>query len=107
MEDIRLFDMNSADFNELIDSSRMELKKKNEKYKKLKKEYYEIMDRFPNLQLIFEQDEVLELNKEECSMLQKVIDLGLEISQMEDYAIFFLGGKEAYFYFKSMGILKE
>lgn len=107
MEDIRLFDMNSADFNELIDSSRLELKKKNEKYKKLKKEYYEIMDRFPNLQLIFEQDEVLELNKEECSMLQKVIDLGLEISQIEEYAIFFLGSREAYFYFKSMGILKE
>lgn len=107
MEETRLFDINSADFNELIDSSRMELKRKNEKYKKLKKKYYDIMDRFPKLQLIFEQDEVMELNKEECSMLQELISLGLEISQMEDYAIFFLGGKEAYFYFKSMGILKE
>lgn len=28
MEDIKLFDINSADFNELIATSRMELKKK-------------------------------------------------------------------------------
>lgn len=65
------------------------------------------MDRFPNLQLIFEDDEVFELNKEECKMLQKVIQLGLKIDEIEEYSIFFLCGKETYFYFKKMGILKE
>lgn len=33
------------------------------------------MDRFPNLQLIFEDEKVFELNKEECKMLQKIIQL--------------------------------
>lgn len=49
------------------------------------------MDRFPNLQLIFEDDEVFELNKEECRMLQEVIQLGLKIGELEEYFISFLG----------------
>ena len=68
MEETRLFDINSIELNELFDSVRMELKNKNDDYKKLKKQYHDIMDRFPNLQLIFEDDEVFELNKEECKM---------------------------------------
>lgn len=39
-------------------------------------------------------------------MLQKIIQLGLKIDELEEYSIFFLGSKEAYFYFKKMGILK-
>lgn len=107
MEETRLFDINSIELNELFNSVRMKLKNKNDDYKKLKKQYHDIMDRFPNLQLIFEDDEVFELNKEECKMLQKIIQLGLKIDELEEYSIFFLGGKEAYFYFKKMGILKE
>lgn len=107
MEETRLFDINSIELNELFDSARIELKNKNDDYKKLKKQYYEIMDRFPNLQLIFENDEVFELDKEECKMLQKVIQLGLKINELEEYSLFFLGGREAYFYFKKMEILKE
>lgn len=53
---------------------RMELKNKNDNYKKLKKQYHDIMDRFPNLQLIFEDDEVFELNKEECNRVIERID---------------------------------
>ena len=37
MEETRLFDINSIELNELYDSVRMELKNKNEEYKKLKK----------------------------------------------------------------------
>lgn len=107
MEETRLFDINSIELNELFDSVRMELKNKNDDYKKLKKQYHDIMDRFPNLQLIFEDDEVFELNKEECKMLQKIIQLGLKIDELEEYSLFFLGGKETYFYFKKIGILKE
>ncbi len=64
------------------------------------------MDKFPNLQLIFEDDEVFELNKEECKMLQKIIQLGLKIDELEEYSIFFFGSIEVYFYFKKIGILK-
>ena len=36
MEETRLFDINSIELNELFDSVRMELKNKNDEYKKLK-----------------------------------------------------------------------
>lgn len=91
MEETRLFDINSIELNELFDSVRMELKNKNDDYKKAKKQYHDIMDRFPNLQLIFEDDEVFELNKEECRMLQEIIQLGLKIGELEEYFISFLG----------------
>lgn len=107
MEETRLYDINSSELNELFDSARIDLKNTNQDYKKLKKQYHDIMDRFPNLQLIFEDDGIFELNKEECKMLQKVIQLGLKINELEEYSIFFLGGREAYFYFKNMGIIKE
>ena len=107
MEETRLYDINSSELNDLFDSVKSELKNANQDYKKLKKQYHDIMYRFPNLQLIFEDDEVFELNKEECKMLQKVIQLGLKINELEEYSIFFLGGREAYFYFKNIGIINE
>ncbi len=97
MEETMLYDINSSELNELFDSIRMDLKNTNQDYRKLKKQYHDIMDRFPNLQLIFEDDGIFELNKEECKMLQKVIQLGLKINELEEYSIFFLGGREAYF----------
>ena len=40
-------------------------------------------------------------------MLQKLFNLHLDIKDFEEQTIFFLGGTEAYFYFKNIGILKE
>ena len=31
------------------------------------------MEKYPNLQLLFEYDKVMNLNEEECKMLQKLI----------------------------------
>ena len=40
-------------------------------------------------------------------MEQKLVNLELEIRNFEEQEIFFCGGKEAYFYFENIGILKE
>lgn len=65
------------------------------------------MESYPNLQQILEDDKEINLTKADCQMLQKLFNLQLDISQFEEQEIFFLGGKEAYFYFKNLGILKE
>ncbi len=62
MEENRLYDIDSVEFNELIDSTRVELKNKNLDYKKLTTQVHEIMERFPNLQLLLEDDKVVNLN---------------------------------------------
>lgn len=97
MEEIRLYDIDSIEFSELIDTARVELKNK----------VSEIMEMYPNLQLLFEDDKVMKLNEEECKMLQKLVSLYLQMSDYEDRKIFFLGAREKYFYFKNLGIIKE
>ena len=39
-------------------------------------------------------------------MLQKIIQLGLKIDELEEYSIFFLGGKEVYLLLRKIGVLK-
>ena len=107
MEEIRLYDINSIEFNDLIDTARVELKRNNSEYKDLQNKVNKIMESYPNLQLLFEDDRVMSLNEEECKMLQKLVSLHLQISEYEDRKIFFLGARENYFYFKNLGIIKE
>ena len=107
MEEIRLYDINSIEFSELIDAARVELKRNNSEYKELQNKVNKIMESYPNLQLLFEDDRVMNLNEEECKMLQKLVSLHLQISEYEDRKIFFLGARENYFYFKNLGIIKE
>ena len=106
MEEIRLYDMNSIEFSELIDTARVELKS-NPAYKELQNKVSEIMEEYPNLQLIFEDDKVMNLNEKECKMLQQLVSLYLQMSNYEDRKIFFLGARENYFYFKNLGLIKE
>ena len=65
------------------------------------------MEKYPNLQLLFEYDKVMNLNEEECKMLQKLISIYLQMSDLEERKIFFLGARENYFYFKNMNLIKE
>ena len=106
MEEIRLYDMNSIEFSELIDTARVELKN-NSEYKELQNKVSEIMEEYPNLQLLFEDDKVMNLNEKECKMLQKLVSLHLQMSDYEDRKFFFLGARENYFYFKNLGLIKE
>ena len=107
MEEISLYDINSIEFSELIDTARVELKRNNSEYKELQNKVNKIMESYPNLQLLFEDDRVMSLNEEECKMLQKLVSLHLQISEHEDRKIFFLGARENYFYFKNLGIIKD
>ena len=107
MEEIRLYDINSIEFSELIDTARVELKRNNSEYKELQNKVNKIMESYPKLQLLFEDDRVMRLNEEECKMLQKLVSLHLQISEYEDRKIFFLGARENYFYFKNLGIIKD
>ena len=106
MEEIRLYDMNSIEFSELIDTARVE-QKNNSEYKELQNKVSEIMEEYPNLQLLFEDDKVMILNEKECKMLQQLVSLYLQMSNYEDRKIFFLGARENYFYFKNLGLIKE
>ena len=96
-----------AELNELIDSKRIELKHKNLEYKKLTDKVSEIMENYPNILALIEDNEVNSLNEDECKMLQKIIRLNLKMTTYEDREIFFLGARENYYYFRNMNLIKE
>jgi len=106
MEDMKLYDMDSSELNELIDSTRVELKYKNLEYKKLNEQVFEIMENYPNVLAIIEDDEIESLDSNECKIFQKLIKLNMKMTGYEDRAIFFLGARENYYYFKNLGLIK-
>ena len=107
MKDIKLYDIDSSELNELIDSSKVILKTKNKSYKDLQEKVSKITNSYPNILAIIEDNEIDGLNKEECKNLQKLISLYLEMVDYEDREIFFLGARENYYYFKNLGLIKE
>ena len=98
MEELKLYDIDSGELNELIDSKRIELRNKNEDYKKLRNQVCEIKEKYPNILSLLEDNEVENLNKEECKNLQKLLSLYSRMMDYEDREIFFLGARENYFY---------
>lgn len=104
MDEIRLYEMY---LNEAIEERKIDLINSNNNYKKLKKEFDNIMNKYPNLQLILEEDREMILNENECKMLQKLVAIYMDICDLEEKEIFLLDGKEMYFYLKDTGIINK
>ena len=104
MNEVRLYEMY---LTEAIEERKDYLLKRNDKYKKLRKNLDDIFNEYPNLQFILEENKEIILGKTECKMLQKLIQIHMKIRDFEEKEIFLLGGKEMYFYLKDVGILNE
>lgn len=104
MDEIRLYEMY---LNEAIEERKISLIYRNKEYKNLRKKFDDIMNKYPNLQLIFEEDSEMILDEAECKMLQKLVAIYMDICDLEEKEIFLLGGKEMYFYLKDIGLIKE
>lgn len=102
MDEVRLYEMY---LNEAIEERKISLIDRNKEYKNLRKKFDDIMNKYPNLQLIFEEDREMILDEAECKMLQKLVAIYMDICDLEEKEIFLLGGKEMYFYLKDSGII--
>ena len=102
MDETRLYEMY---LNEAIEEKNFALLSKGDEYKKLKTNFNDIMNKYPNLQLILEENSKMILNETECKMLQKLVTIYMDICDLEEKEIFLLGGKEMYFYLKDTGII--
>ena len=68
---------------------------------------YELLRKNKNLNWVLEgQNEGRKLSNNECKMLSKLVQIFYDMKEIEAKELFFLGGNEAYFYFKNMDILK-
>ena len=107
MEDMKLYNIDSGELCELIDSRRITLRTKNLEYANLRNQVCKIKEDFPNILALLEDNEIENLNTEECKYLQKLLSLYSRMVDYEDREIFFLGARENYFYFKNMNLIKE
>ena len=107
MENMKLYDIDSGELSELIDSRRIALRTKSEEYEKIRKQVCEIKENYPNILALLEDTEVESLNSEECKYLQKLLSLYSRMTDFEDIEIFFLGARENYYYFKNLELIKE
>ena len=94
-------------FEEYLEDIRRNLRNTNEKYIKLNKEFHEILDKNENLVWILEGDiKDRNLSNEDCFALSKLVQIYYDMQLIEEKEIFFLGSKEAYFFFKKIDILR-
>ena len=107
MEELKLYDKNSGELSELIDSRRIALRTKNEEYEDLRKKVCDIKEKYPNILALIENNEVESLNAEECKNLQTLLALYSKMEAYEDREIFFLSARENYYYFKNLDLIKE
>lgn len=94
-------------FSEYISNVEVELRKNNKEYKNMLNEISTLMNKYPKLRDIYENDEATDLSKEECEALIKILNNQLELKIIGYKEMFYKGNAEAYFYFKKMRILKE
>ena len=106
MQDMNLYNIDSAELYELIDDAIVELKKENLEYKKLADEIIELKNSSSNIRNFLESENIVELDKKDCEILKKLIDVCLTMRVYEERKIFFIGARENYYYFKNLGIIK-
>lgn len=93
-------------FEEYLEDVKIMLEQNNKRYKELRKELYKILDENENLVWILEeQTENRSLSNKECKLLAKLVKIYFDMQLIEEKAIFFAGGREAYVYLKNIGIL--
>ena len=108
MEKIETFYEEYEDmFGEYLEDIKRNLRNNNEEYIKLNKEFHKILDENENLVWILEGNiKDRNISSEECFTLSKLVEIYTDMQSIEEKEIFFLGGKEAYFLFKKIGVLK-
>lgn len=108
MENVETFYEEYEDmFEEYIEDIKRYLRSNNEEYIKLEKEFHEILDKNENLVFVLEGEITnRNLSNNECFALSKLVKIYYDMQAIEEKEIYFLGSKEAYFFFKKIGILK-
>lgn len=105
MDKICIDNLDMVELDRLIDSAIVDLERNNLEYRNLRNRVRSILKKYKNVSKIIDDDEVENLNKEECKMLQIILQLRIEIEILEDREIYFLGGKQVYYYFKKLQLL--
>lgn len=102
-----LYERSSEQLDDMINDVLVDSEKNDKEYKELEIANRKLRHKYPNLMMIYENENPKKLNQEEIDALITILDNELRMKYMIYEKMFILGNKEAYYYFKRMGIIKE
>lgn len=101
------FDNYDDCFYKYVSDIFVNLRKNNKHYQEFSLAESELLNQFPKIRRVIEDEESYDLTKEEVNAFIKVLSLKDSKKMLEEKELFFKGGKEAYYYFTKMGIIKK
>lgn len=105
MKNNKLYDIDSIELSECMENLKLQLRKNNAEYKELFENIEEIKDKYPNIRGGLEDEKICEMTLEESKELLKTINLYRDLSRIEQYEIFLLGGGECFGYLKKIEVV--
>ncbi len=79
----------------------------NKNYKFILDQIEELLNKHPNLRCVLDDEEITNLNDKDIAALIKIKNLYQKQIEIEYEELFFIGGRNVYYYFKKLGILNE
>jgi len=102
-----LYKRSSEEFDELINDVLQDAERNDKTYHRLSEINKGLRRKYPNLMKIYETENPKKLTEKEIDSLMTILNNEFEMKYIIYEKMFMAGNKEAYYYFKRMGILKE
>lgn len=96
-----------SEFEDFTSHVSIELEKKDKDYKKVVQRNKDILNKYPKIRDLFENNEPQEFNKEESLAIAEYYDNSVELRFKEYEEIFYKGFREAYYFFERGNMIKE
>lgn len=100
-------DIMGKSFGEFVSDIEIDLENRNKDFKKMHDEISEIMNKYPKLRSVYEDEEANDLSKKECNALIQIWNNKIKLKYLVYEEMFYRGNVEAYYYLKKIGLLKE
>ncbi|MDO5002773.1 MAG: hypothetical protein Q4E39_00895 [bacterium] len=84
-----------------------ELSKKNKEYSAMEDFIENKLKEYSNLRSVLEDSKIIALNNDEVKVLIEILDKYMQIRDIELEEMFFVGGRNAFYYFSKMGIFQN
>lgn len=94
-------------FDEMINEALLDAEKNDKTYRKLYNINKKLRHKYPRIAQVLETENPQKLNSQEIDSLMTIINNEIEMKYIMFEKMFMLGNKEAYYYFKRMGIMRE
>lgn len=94
-------------FGEVKSDILVNLLKEDKKYQDFFREKEKILDTYPKLRDVIENNEIVQLSEEEVKGIIKMERLWLDVKEVQDEEIFLKGIQVGYLIFKKIGLIKD